>query len=97
MRRPLFLVMLRVVCYNKTGCEPEEAMEMALFSRKAGIEYDPAAQEPAVRKSICTGEMTVGFIDRKSGRFQELMRVDGQKGLEEFMKKTGVKELRTMY
>ncbi len=37
-----------------------------------------ATQEPAVRKSICTGEMTVGYIDKATGKFHDLMMVDRQ-------------------
>ena len=38
--------------------------------------FDPATQEPAVRRSICTGEMTVGYIDKATGKFHDLMMVD---------------------
>ena len=72
---------------------------MSLFRRKkkTEIHYDPQTQQPAVRRSICTGEMTVGFIDRATGRFTDLMRVDGQKELEHFMKEIGADEIRTIY
>ena len=73
---------------------------MSLFRRtprKPAIEYDPATQQPAVRRSICTGEMTVGFIDLSTGKFRDLMRVDGQAGLEAFMKEIGVTEIKTIY
>jgi len=71
---------------------------MSLFrKRAAAISYDPQTQQPAVRKSICTGEMTVGFIDRATGRFTDLMRVDDQAGLEAFMKQIGAKEIKTIY
>ena len=70
---------------------------MPLFKKKPEIAYDPAAQEPAVRRSICTGEMTVGFIDRKTGKFQDLRRVDGQKELDEFCKGIGATEIKTIY
>ena len=72
---------------------------MSLFRkrRQPAIAYDPKTQQPAVRRSICTGEMTVGFIDRSTGRFIDLMRVDGQSGLEEFMKQIGVTEIKTLY
>lgn len=70
---------------------------MRLFGKKQKIAFDPAKQEPAVRKSICTGEMTVGFIDKKTGKFQDLMRVNGQKGLDDFCAELGVKEIRTIY
>lgn len=58
--------------------------------------YDPSRQEPAVRKSICTGEMTVGFVDRQTGKFHDLLLVDAQ-GLEEFRRKTHAEKLREIY
>jgi len=71
---------------------------MLLFCKKApAIRYDPATQQPAVRKSICTGEMTVGFIDRQTGKFTDLMRVEGQQGLDAFMKQIGATEIKTIY
>ena len=71
---------------------------MSLFKRrKVDIKFDPQTQQPAVRRSICTGEMTVGFIDRDTGKFRDIMRVDGQAGLEAFMKEIGVTEIKTIY
>ena len=70
---------------------------MGLFHKKPKLPYDPAAQEPAVRRSICTGEMTVGFIDRETGRFHEYMLVRTPAELEAFRQSLGVEELRTIY
>ena len=70
---------------------------MSLFRKKAAFRYDLERQEPAVRKSICTGEMTAGLIDLETGRFRDFQRVDGQKGLEAFMKEIGAEEIRTIY
>lgn len=70
---------------------------MSVFRREKPVNFNPAEQEPAVRKSICTGEMTVGLIDRRTGKFQDLMRVDSQKELEAFCRSIGVKEIRTIY
>lgn len=71
---------------------------MPLFHKKpvAKIAYDPKTQEPAVRRSICTGEMTVGFIDKASGKFHDLMLVDSQ-GLKDFRRQVGADEIRTIY
>ena len=70
---------------------------MSLFKRrKVDIKFDPQTQQPAVRRSICTGEMTVGFIDKATGKFTDLMCVD-QKGLEAFMREIGVEEVKTIY
>ncbi len=71
---------------------------MPWFKRKEpAFSYDPNTQQPAVRKSICTGEMTVGFIDKSTGKFTDLMRVDGQAGLDRFMRELGVEEIKTIY
>ena len=71
---------------------------MSLFRKKPPpIAYDPDTQLPAVRRSICTGEMTVGFIDKATGKFTDLMRVDGQRELEAFMKRIGADEIKTIY
>ncbi len=73
---------------------------MSLFKRKPktpSVAYDPQTQQPAVRRSICTGEMTVGFIDRRTGKFTDLMRVDSQYELDRFMQSIGAQEYRTIY
>lgn len=71
---------------------------MPLFRKRApAIQYDPATQQPAVRRSICTGEMTVGFIDKSTGRFRDIMRVDSQRELDAFMKDIGATDYRTIY
>ena len=71
---------------------------MPLFRKKpvSRISFDPNTQEPAVRRSICTGEMTVGFIDKATGKFHDLMLVD-QQGLEDFCRQTGTEEIKTIY
>ena len=73
-----------------------------MFFRKkkpVPIAYDPSERQPAVRRSICTGEMTAGFIERESGKFQELMLLQNQKELADFAESTGVRpdELKTVY
>ena len=75
---------------------------MGLFHRKKTapvIPYDPARQEPAVRRSICTGEATAGFVDRETGKFQDYMLLLGRKELEEFSRSVGVRpeEIKTIY
>ena len=71
---------------------------MPLFHKKPldRISFDPTTQEPAVRRSICTGEMTVGFIDKATGKFHELMMVDSQ-GLERFYQQVGASQIKTIY
>ena len=72
---------------------------MPLFKRKPSLpplSYDPETQEPAVRKSICTGEMTVGFVEKATGKFHDLMLVDAQ-GLEDFCRRVGQDKIKTIY
>ena len=63
------------------------------------IPYDRASQQPAVRRSICTGEMTAGFLDRDTGKFRELMLLNGEGELETFCQRTGVEtaEVKIIY
>ena len=76
-------------------------MIMSLFHRnkKPAIPYDPSAQRPAVRRSICTGEMTVGFIDIATGKFREYMLARDQRELEDFCRSVGIspEEITTIY
>lgn len=66
---------------------------MSLFSRKRErpAPFDPATQQPAVRRSICTGEMTVGYIDRATGRFHDMMMIPDQAALEAFFAARGAR------
>ena len=74
---------------------------MSLFRRekKPSIPYDPNTQRPAVRRSICTGEMTVGFVDKSTGKFREYMLARDQQELENFCRQVGIDvgELQTIY
>ena len=70
---------------------------MFFKKKKTEVSYDPERQEPAVRRSICTGEMTVGFIDRETGRFVEYMKAEDQQALEDFCRAVGVETIRTIY
>ena len=73
---------------------------MSLFYRKkrAPEPFDPAWQ-PAVRRSICTGEITVGYIDPQTGKFRDLQMVPDQASLEEFFRARGVRieDVKTIY
>jgi len=70
---------------------------MPLFRKETPIPFDPETQEVAVRKSICTGEMTVGFIDKETGHFHDYMRMHNQKELDEFCRAVGAKDIRVIY
>lgn len=65
---------------------------MRLFKKKgpAPILYDREMKEPAVRSSICTGELTVGFVDRKTGRFHEYKLAHDESDVDVFCQRVGV-------
>ena len=60
--------------------------------KKNRSDYDRDRQRPALRKSICTGEETAGFIDRESGRIHEVMLIRNAKDLADFMEMYGIEE-----
>ena len=70
-----------------------------MFGKHKMIEYDTQAQEPAIRKSICTGETTVGFIDLKTGHFSDYMKVTDSAQIDDFCRRTGTERehIRTVY
>ncbi len=37
-------------------------------------------------RSICTGEQVAGFVDRKTGKFQEVAMIASEEDLEQFLK-----------
>ena len=70
---------------------------MGFFQKKRSLPYDPETQEPVIRKSICTGEMTAGYVDKPGGKFHELRLVRSRAEIDEFCREIGVTEIRTIY
>ncbi len=74
---------------------------MSWFRKKElpRIPYDPEKQTPAVRSSICTGEMVVGFLDKETGKFREYELARSRSDVDAFCKRAGVdpKEIKRIY
>ncbi len=71
-----------------------------MFFKKKSVkpEYDHDRYSPAVRASICTGEQVAGFRDRETGGFIEEMLIRGEKDLEYFKEKYGIRgEIEKVY
>lgn len=68
-------------------------------NRKEKISYDPSTQEPAIRKSICTGETTVGFRDLKTGHFTDIRKVNSPAETDQFCRELGIsrEDLKTIW
>ena len=55
---------------------------MSLFHRKAKpAPFDTEKLQPAVRKSYCNREMTLGFLVKESGQFRSWRNSVGNTGL----------------
>ncbi len=54
--------------------------------RAADVTYDKAVQKPVLRCSICTGEQVFGFINRETGKFEEVSLIRSEKELEELLR-----------
>lgn len=74
---------------------------MSLFKKKEPpkIPYDAETKEPALRSSICTGEMVVGFIDHETGKFREYELARSQSDVDMFCKRVGIepKDIKRIY
>ena len=66
-----------------------------MFGRKkqqAAPAFDKTGKRPVIRSSICTGEQTAGFKDIETGKFHEVMLIQSERDLQEFLRLYGVAE-----
>ena len=71
-----------------------------MFSRRkktVRVPYDPAAQKPVIRASICTGEQVGGLKDLKTGKFTDLMLIRNDADLRDFQAMVGVDQIEKEY
>lgn len=69
-----------------------------MFHKKLMKEtYDKETQKPIIRSSICNGEKVAGFRDIKTGKFTEVMLIQSDKDMDEFLEKydISVAEIKT--
>ena len=52
--------------------------------------YDKEKVKPAIRCSICTGEQVAGFLNKRSGHFEEVTLIRSLQDLENFKKIYGI-------
>ena len=65
-----------------------------MFGRKKdpAPAFDLTEKIPTIRASICTGEQVAGFQDEKTGKFLEVMLIQGPADLKTFMAEYDLKE-----
>ena len=66
-------------------------------SRFETFTYDPETHIAVIRSSICTGEKTAGFKDKKDGHFIEIMLVRSPKDIESFKEQYNLNHVKTEY
>lgn len=54
--------------------------------------FDRENLRPVLRASICTGEKSAGFVDRRDGKFHEVCLIRNAKDLEAFRARYGITE-----
>ncbi len=59
---------------------------MKWFHKKVQKTFDRDRKQPVMHISICTGETAVGFKDKETGKFEEVMLIKEERDLQEFMK-----------
>lgn len=65
---------------------------MGFFSKRKEkvMTYDRSRLAPAIRKSICTGEETFGFIDILDGHFTDIQLLTDEKEKAEVLRQWNV-------
>lgn len=71
---------------------------MRLFHKSKEPRYDSERFQPAIRKSICTGEAVAGFVNRETGAFTEFVLIRSPKDLDAFRAEYNITEpIKTIY
>ena len=47
---------------------------------------------PVIKCSICNGEQVAGFLDKETGKFEDIMLIMNEKDLEKFVSTYDIKE-----
>ena len=63
-----------------------------MFGRKTvkKKDYDKENLRPVLKCSICTSEQVAGFKNIHTGKFEEIMLIRNEKGLEQFKETYGI-------
>ncbi|MCR4688954.1 MAG: aspartate dehydrogenase [Saccharofermentans sp.] len=70
---------------------------MFFKKKKPEVSFDPSAQYPVIRSSICTGEKVAGFKDKTGGHFTEVMVIRSPQDEETFKKMYGLDSVKVEY
>jgi hypothetical protein len=62
------------------------------FRHKKTKQWDASQWKPVIRVSICTGEETAGFENRKSHVFKEVCLIRNASDLQAFQQEYGIRD-----
>ena len=62
----------------------------AFFPDRSVKAYNPTLKRPVLRTRIANGERMAGFINLRTGDFEEAMLISSEEDLEEFMRRFGI-------
>ena len=65
----------------------------AFFPNYSVTPYNPTLKKPVLRTRIANGEQMAGFVDLRTGKFEEAMLIAGEDDLQEFMRRYQIKSL----
>ncbi len=60
------------------------------FKKTEKKTYDAAVKRPLIRASICNGEQVAGFINIRTGAFEEIMLIRDSADLDSFKEQYGI-------
>ena len=63
---------------------------MLFTGKKSKKSYDRENKKPVIKASICNGEQVAGFLDLKSGAFEEVMLIQTPSDLDEFKRRCDI-------
>ncbi|MCR4675588.1 MAG: aspartate dehydrogenase [Lachnospiraceae bacterium] len=67
-------------------------MERNAFFQTSGVTpYNPLLKKPVLRTRIANGERMAGFVDLRTGKFEEAMLISNEADLKEFMRRYQIK------
>ena len=65
---------------------------MSIFRKKENKTYDKTEKRPVIKCSICTGEQVAGFVDTRTGKFEDIMLLRNERDLKKFVSAYSIAE-----
>lgn len=60
--------------------------------KREALGYNKEEFSPAIKSSICTGEKVAGFVEKRTGKFEDVMLIRTEEDIEEFKQLYNIEE-----